>query len=103
MPITTNDLPAPEVLLKTIFCRCAKGCGSGKCGCRKAMLKCSAACLHCQGKCLNGVSLGEDDGEDEDNGEDCEEFLQKEPSTEDEGALEEGLLSAPSRPKRIKK
>lgn len=104
MPITTDDLPVPEVLLKTIFCRCAKGCDSGKCGCRKAMLKCSTACLHCQEKCLNGsVSLDEDDGEDEeDNGEDDEEFLQQESSTEDEGALEERTLSGPSRPKRIK-
>lgn len=97
VPITTEDTPAPEVLLKTIFCRCTKDCGSGKCGCRKAMLNCSAACLHCQGKCLNVVSVDEHDSEDDDI-----ESLQQELSTEDECALEKESLSGPSRPKRRK-
>lgn len=96
VPITTEDSPAPEILLKTIFCRCTKDCGSRKCGCRKAMLNCSVACLHCQGNCLNGVSVDVDDDEDD------VEPLQQEPSTEDEGALEEEPLSGPSQPKRIK-
>lgn len=98
VPITTEDPPAPEVLLKTIFCRCTKDCGSGKCGCRKAMLNCSAACLHCQGKCLNGVPVyDEDDDED-----DVEPLQQEPPTTEDEDAMDEEPLPGPSRPKRMK-
>ncbi|KAL1446574.1 hypothetical protein WDU94_012208 [Cyamophila willieti] len=53
----TEDPSAPEVLLKTIFCRCTKDCSSGKCICQKAMLVCNTACSHCQGSCLNGVPL----------------------------------------------
>lgn len=66
VPNQTEDPPAPEVLLKTIFCRCMKDCSSGKCSCRKAMLSCTTACSHCQGSCLNGVPLL-DENEDEDD------------------------------------
>lgn len=55
-PITTLLPPAPDVLLNTIFCNCAKGCGAN-CGCRKIGLKCSAVCGHCHGQsCFNAAS-----------------------------------------------
>ncbi|KAG5879715.1 hypothetical protein JTB14_000393 [Gonioctena quinquepunctata] len=97
VPITTEDPPAPEILLKIIFCRCTKDCGSGKSGCRKAMLNCSTACLHCQGKCLNNVPVDEDDDED-----DVEVLQQEPPTTEDKDAMDEEPLPGPSRPKRMK-
>ncbi|KAL1446350.1 hypothetical protein WDU94_015639, partial [Cyamophila willieti] len=66
VPTQTEDPPAPEVLLKTVFCRCTKDCSSGKCSCRKAMLVCNTACSHCQGSCLYGVPLF-DENENEDD------------------------------------
>lgn len=94
VPIITEDPPAPEVLLKTIFCRCTKDCASGKCGCRKAMLNCSAACLHCQGNCLNGVPIY---GEEEDEDDEPEA-----PIIADENYLDAEPLPGPSRPKKMK-
>ncbi|KAL4702881.1 hypothetical protein ACJJTC_005792 [Scirpophaga incertulas] len=53
IPITMNQLPAPDNLLQMLFCNCKKGCGAA-CGCRKSGLYCSVACLHCNGdSCLN--------------------------------------------------
>lgn len=95
VPITTEDLPAPEDLLKTIFCRCTKDCIIGKCGCRKAMLTCSAACLHCQGKCLNSVPVTDEDDED-----DIEPVQQDPPTTADEDAMDQ--QPGPSSSKRMK-
>ncbi|KAL1448118.1 hypothetical protein WDU94_000625 [Cyamophila willieti] len=66
VPTQTEDPPAPEVVLKTIFCRCTKDCSSGKCSCRKAMLVCNTACSHCQGSCLNGVPLFEEHENEDD-------------------------------------
>ncbi|KMQ85933.1 hypothetical protein RF55_15251 [Lasius niger] len=51
-PVTTLQPPAPETLLKLIFCKCKKGC-RGACGCRKAGLKCSIICMNCNGACDN--------------------------------------------------
>uniref|UniRef100_A0A8D8REL5 Uncharacterized protein n=1 Tax=Cacopsylla melanoneura TaxID=428564 RepID=A0A8D8REL5_9HEMI len=64
VPNQTEDPPAPQVLLQTIFCRFMKDCSSGKCSCRKAMLSCNTACSHCQGSCLNGIPFL-DENEDE--------------------------------------
>ncbi|GFX41522.1 hypothetical protein TNCV_3490591 [Trichonephila clavipes] len=45
--------PAPESLLKIIFCACKTGCGAS-CGCRKIGLNCTADCLECNGdNCTN--------------------------------------------------
>ncbi|CAH1104446.1 unnamed protein product [Psylliodes chrysocephalus] len=84
VPIITEDLSAPVILLKTIFCRYTMYCGSGKCGCHKAMLNCSAACLYRQGKCLNDVPVDEDDDE-----EDVKPLQQEPPTTECEDAMDE--------------
>uniref|UniRef100_A0A8D8RB29 Uncharacterized protein n=1 Tax=Cacopsylla melanoneura TaxID=428564 RepID=A0A8D8RB29_9HEMI len=64
VPNQTEDPPAPQVLLQTIFCRFMKDCSSGKCSCRKAMLSCNTAC--CQGSRLNGIPFL-DENEDEDD------------------------------------
>lgn len=56
-PITMNQLPAPENLLKMLFCNCKKGCGAA-CGCRKSGLYCSVACLQCNDdSCLNTAPM----------------------------------------------
>ncbi|CAH1106223.1 unnamed protein product [Psylliodes chrysocephalus] len=90
--ITTEDPPVPEVPLKTIFCRCTKDCGGGKCECRKAMLNCAATCLHRQGKCLNDMLVVEDDDEDQ----------QELHTTEYEVNMDKEPLPGPSLPKKIK-
>jgi len=38
VPVFSADPPAPDTLLKNIFCPCKKGCGNG-CGCRKLGIK----------------------------------------------------------------
>lgn len=59
---------APDEILKMIFCRCTKGCDSGRCGCRKASLNCSVACPNCKGSCNNGVGiLIQEEDDDDDN------------------------------------
>lgn len=68
--IRISKEPAPEVLLKSISCRCQKGCGPA-CGCRKAGLKCSVLCLHCTGtsceNILDQIVLDDDNAEDAEN------------------------------------
>ena len=47
--LTPNPMtqePAPQNLLKIIFCKCKSGCG-GNCGCRKTGLFCTEACFYC--------------------------------------------------------
>lgn len=57
IPITMNQLPAPDNLLQMLFCNCKKGCGAA-CGCRKSGLYCSVACLQCsENSCLNTSPL----------------------------------------------
>lgn len=48
VPNKMKDSPAPEELLKIIFCNCKKGCGS-TCGCRKLGLYCNQTCSTCSG------------------------------------------------------
>ena len=46
--------PAPDELLKTIYCRCKTNCDSKRCNCRKHGLECSVACTECRGNtCSN--------------------------------------------------
>lgn len=53
IPITMNQLPAPDNLLQMLFCNCKKGCRAA-CGCRKSGLFCSVACLQCsENSCFN--------------------------------------------------
>ncbi|KAF2889513.1 hypothetical protein ILUMI_16659, partial [Ignelater luminosus] len=53
IPITMDQLPAPDHLLKMLFCNCKKGCGAA-CECRKSSLLLSIACLLCNGNsCFN--------------------------------------------------
>lgn len=60
-----KELPAPEELLKMIFCHCKKGCGAS-CGCRKVGLYCNATCSGCSGEdCSNSTPIVEDDEEDD--------------------------------------
>ncbi|KYM93404.1 hypothetical protein ALC62_15994 [Cyphomyrmex costatus] len=52
-PISMTKSPAPEKLLRTLFCSCKSGC-ENNCGCKKTGLYCSNACLTCSGvDCLN--------------------------------------------------
>ncbi|KAK9878611.1 hypothetical protein WA026_022872 [Henosepilachna vigintioctopunctata] len=48
IPQTMTQRPAPESLLKIIFCACKTGCGAS-CGCKKSGLNCTAACLEYNG------------------------------------------------------
>ncbi|GFW59651.1 uncharacterized protein TNCV_2756601 [Trichonephila clavipes] len=53
IPITKNQLPAPDHLLQILFCNCRKGCVAA-CGCRKSSLYCSVACLQrSENRCSN--------------------------------------------------
>ncbi|GBM77030.1 hypothetical protein AVEN_67134-1 [Araneus ventricosus] len=52
IPVTTLELPAPEILLKLISCKCKKECQKAY-GCRKAGLKCFFICTNCSGTCDN--------------------------------------------------
>ncbi|GFY03960.1 hypothetical protein TNCV_1197391 [Trichonephila clavipes] len=62
--------PAPESLLKIIFCACKTGCGTS-CGCRKIGLNCTAACLECNGdSCTNpSPTIYINEIDDDDNNE----------------------------------
>lgn len=67
-PIKMKKLPAPEELLRMIFCNCKKGCGA-LCGCRKVGLFCNSTCSGCSGENCNNSApiLEEDEEEDEHN------------------------------------
>lgn len=70
IPQTMTQRPAPESLLKIIFCACKTGCGAS-CGCRKSGLNCTAACLECNGdSCTNPlptIYINEIDDDDDNN------------------------------------
>lgn len=56
--------PAPEELLKMIFCSCKKGCGAS-CGCRRVGLFCNLTCGSCSGdNCQNSPPTNEEVGEE---------------------------------------
>lgn len=70
MPQTMTQPPAPDALIKMIFCTCKTGCGAS-CGCRKSGLHCTVACLECNGNsCTNPsptIHINEIDDDDDDN------------------------------------
>lgn len=56
-PIKTVDPPAPQDLLKMIFCNCKKGCETS-CGCRRVGLFCNVTCGACSGdNCQNSPPI----------------------------------------------
>lgn len=67
-PLRTPGPPAPQELLKMIFCNCKKGCGSA-CGCRKVGLFCNSTCKSCSGdNCQNcAPTLDQDEDEEDDD------------------------------------
>lgn len=60
MPKFTDEVLIPADLLQTISCKCAKGCDSKRCGCRKLGLKCTNLCSNCQESenCTNSEDKG---------------------------------------------
>ncbi len=79
VPVTTDKDPAPPDLLNIVSCKCAKGCMTATCSCRKAGLKCSVICVFCKGlSCSNSDVI--DDEEDCDDPLDAtlENFLMSE-------------------------
>lgn len=56
LPRTTDNIAAPEHLLKVIRCNCSFDCSTLRCGCRKMGLNCSSFCGPCQvNDCTNTV------------------------------------------------
>jgi hypothetical protein len=56
VPIRSSLPPAPDELLKTIYCRCKTNCDSKRCNCRKHGLECSVACTECRGNTCSNMS-----------------------------------------------
>jgi hypothetical protein len=57
VPVSTLEAPAPEDLLKLIFCNCRHGFERA-CGCVKAGFRCTSICGHCRGiGCLNSSPI----------------------------------------------
>lgn len=53
VPIKTTKEPAPQELLKLVYCKCRSEC-SNNCECKRADLVCSSMCRHCEGiTCTN--------------------------------------------------
>lgn len=64
-PISMQNTPAPQELLKMIFCNCKKGCGVS-CSCRKVGLFCNSTCGECSGQnCQNSGPITDQDEEEE--------------------------------------
>lgn len=70
---TTSDA-APEDILRSISCKCKKGC-TGTCGCRKIGLKCSVLWLHCNGTACENIPDLVVDSDPEDTKEADDEFI----------------------------
>lgn len=51
--------PAPQQVLAVMYCRCKKGCQSGRCGCKQNSLKCTDLC-----QCTDCVNKDKDDDAD---------------------------------------
>ena len=56
VPVTMDNPPAPEYLLKIIKCNCQKDCSSRSCSCRKYQLPCNIACGSCKGVACTNAS-----------------------------------------------
>ncbi|KAE8737639.1 hypothetical protein FOCC_FOCC016896, partial [Frankliniella occidentalis] len=70
MPVLTTLSPAPEYLLKLVYCNCKGTCG-GNCECRRVGLPCTSMCGICSGDgCTNSPApIHDDDEVDEDDDE----------------------------------
>lgn len=86
-PLKTPDQPAPEQLLKMIFCNCKKGCGS-TCGCRRVGLFCNSACINCNGDTCQNRFPVMDQEEDEEEDENVLEKDRDEREVEDDSEEE---------------
>ena len=65
LPISTDEPPAPEELLKVIRCNCNTDCSSQRCSCKKHGMKCSLAYGNCRGSaCQNAVFFDVSDDEE---------------------------------------
>lgn len=68
-PIKMVNQPAPQELLKMIFCNCKSGCGAA-CGCRRVGLLCNATCGTCSGdNCQNSPPIIDEEEEEADSGD----------------------------------
>ena len=56
VPVTMDNPPAPDYLLKIIKCNCQKDCSSRSCSCRKYQLPCNIACGSCKGVACTNAS-----------------------------------------------
>ncbi|CAC5413385.1 unnamed protein product [Mytilus coruscus] len=66
LPVRSSLPPAPEELLKTIYCRCKCNCDTKRCNCRKHGLEYSVACTECRGTtCCNGCTPNYDSESDD--------------------------------------
>jgi hypothetical protein len=69
-PITTEQPPAPQQLLRLVSCICKKGCEKRSCECIRSGLKCSNMCGYCSGHgCSNQCPVGSYDSDMDDNPE----------------------------------
>lgn len=66
VPIRSSLPPAPDELLKTIYCRCKTNCDSKRCNCRKHGLECSVACTECRANTCSNMSVCDDQDSDSD-------------------------------------
>ena len=68
-PTKTDQLPAPDDLLKVIRYNCSSDCSSARCSCQKHGLKCSLACGQCRGTAYINASafVSDDDDDDEES------------------------------------
>lgn len=62
VPKTTDQLAAPEALLKVVHCNCSLDCSTLRCTCRKNGLECSSLCGTCQTKECANSSIWAGDG-----------------------------------------
>lgn len=69
MPIMTTMKPAPDELIKLIFCGCEKTNCTKRCKCKSAGLQCTDFCKQCNGESCNNpqnspsLDFSEDDGD----------------------------------------
>lgn len=78
MPLPKGINPLPDSLLQSISCKCASGCKTKACSCRKVGLNCSPACAKCGGiDCTNVEEVLElTEVEDDINFHETEENIQ---------------------------
>ena len=49
-PIASDQVAAPENILKVVRCSCKEKCSTNRCSCRKNGLKCTQTCSNCSGQ-----------------------------------------------------